>query len=152
MSDFIRAEIDDRQIQETLRKLAKKVSDLTPFFREAAGILAEAVDENFEGEGRPERWRPLAPATIKARSRKGHWPGMILNISGSRGLVGSITRHYDAHSAIVGTNKVYGPIHQFGGRTGRGRRITIPARPFLTLDDDYRKALLDAIRRHLSRR
>lgn len=122
MSDFIRVEIDDRQVQEKLKKLAKKVSDLTPFFREAAGILAEAVDVNFEGEGRPERWRPLASATIKARSRKGHWPGPILNVSGSRGLVGSITRHYDAHSAIVGTNKVYGPIHQFGGEIQVGAR------------------------------
>lgn len=148
MTDFIQVSIDDRELQRTLKRLERRVADLTPFFREAAGILAESVDANFEAEGRP-KWRPLAPSTIRQREKKGHWPGPILAVRGD--LVRSITRHYDAHSAVVGTNKIYARIHQLGGFAGRGRKVVIQARPFLTLGDDERGDLLEAMRRHLSR-
>lgn len=42
----------------------------------------------------------------------------------------------DGSSVEVGTNLVYAAIHQFGGQAGRGRRTTIPARPFLGLSRD----------------
>jgi phage gpG-like protein len=31
----------------------------------------------------------------------------------------------------VGTDKVYARIHEFGGKTGRGHRVNITARPYL---------------------
>jgi phage gpG-like protein len=68
----------------------------------------------------------------------------------SGGLMGSITMRAGANQVEVGTNKIYGPIHQFGGtivprkakalafRMGGGnspltfaQKVTIPARPFL---------------------
>jgi phage virion morphogenesis protein len=145
---MIEIKIDDRELQRTLHRLARRVSDLTPFFLEAEGILAESVDANFEAEGRP-KWRPLAPSTIKQRAKRGHSPGPILAVRGD--LARSITRHHDAHSAVVGTNKVYARIHQFGGWAGRGQRVVIQARPFLTLGDDERGELLAAMLRHLAR-
>ena len=30
----------------------------------------------------------------------------------------------------------YAAIHQFGGKAGRGRKVTIPARPFLPVKSD----------------
>jgi hypothetical protein len=32
---------------------------------------------------------------------------------------------------VVGSNKRYAAIHQFGGQAGRKRRATLPARPYL---------------------
>ncbi|MFZ5537436.1 MAG: phage virion morphogenesis protein [Pseudomonadota bacterium] len=32
---------------------------------------------------------------------------------------------------MVGSNKRYAAIHQFGGQAGRKRRATLPARPYL---------------------
>lgn len=51
-------------------------------------------------------------------------------------LATSITSKYDDNSAVVGTNKVYAAIHQFGGNTGRNKKVEIPARPYLKLTDE----------------
>ena len=37
----------------------------------------------------------------------------------------------DGYRATIGTNVVYGRIHEMGGRTGRGYAVKMPARPFL---------------------
>jgi len=50
-------------------------------------------------------------------------------------LAASITSKYDDNSAVVGTNKVYAAIHQFGGDAGRNKKVKIPARPYLKLTE-----------------
>lgn len=94
-----------------------------------AGILEDSVEENFAQQGRP-KWQQLAKSTIEQRTKVNKWPGMILQMS-SAGLASSITSYYDDNSAIVGTNKVYAAIHQFGGKAGRNKKVEIPARPYL---------------------
>ena len=55
-------------------------------------------------------------------------------------------------SVEVGTNVVYGAIHQFGGAAGRkDRRVTIPARPFHGVSNEDRTELLAIINDHLQR-
>lgn len=98
-----------------------------------AGILEDSVEENFEKEGRPDKWEELNPITIKQRAKKGYYPGKILQMRGE--LAASITSHYDENSAIVGTNKAYAAIHQFGGEAGRNKKVKIPARPYLKLGE-----------------
>jgi phage gpG-like protein len=47
----------------------------------------------------------------------------------------------------IGSRVVYAPIHEFGGFTGRGRKVNIPARPFLgAAVEDNRKRLEDLIK------
>lgn len=36
----------------------------------------------------------------------------------------------------VGSNLVYAAIHQFGGKAGRGRKVRLPARPYLGVSRD----------------
>ncbi|MCX8018204.1 MAG: phage virion morphogenesis protein, partial [Rhodocyclaceae bacterium] len=52
----------------------------------------------------------------------------------------------------------YAAIHQFGGKAGRGRKVTIPARPFLPatsggqwLGHEDRDAVLEILRAALER-
>lgn len=51
-------------------------------------------------------------------------------------LLASITSYYDESLAIVGTNKVYAAIHQFGGKAGRGKKVEISNRPYLKLGEE----------------
>ncbi len=139
---MIDIKVDDKDVVELLKRLEQKMRNMTPVMRVIAGIMHDAVEENFAKEGRP-KWKPLAPSTIRQRAKKGHWPGKILQVSGQ--LASSITQKATSTSAIVGTNKKYAALHQFGGKAGRGHKATIPARPFLKLDD---KAL-DEIRNKL---
>jgi phage virion morphogenesis protein len=64
-------------------------------------------------------------------SDKGHYPGKILQVEGQ--LATSITTYYDKESAIIGSNLAYAAIHQLGGQAGKGKKTTIPARPYLVL-------------------
>ena len=132
MSDMIEIRIDSAKFAPSLKRLAACGRDSTPAMRAAAGIMNDAVEENFEAEGRPA-WKSLAASTLKQRAKEGS-TGKILQRRGN--LARSITRHYDADSAVVGTNTVYAAIHNFGGKAGRGNKVEIPAREFLHLEPE----------------
>lgn len=133
MPEPIEIKIDDKEIQKLLKKLISKTENLRPLMRNIAGIMLDSVEENFEKEGRPDKWQGLAKPTIKQRTKKGYWPGRILQVRGE--LASSITSKFDENSAVVGTNKVYAAIHQLGGKAGRNKKVKIPARPYLLISD-----------------
>lgn len=146
---MIDAIIDAREITRTLDRLAGLVNDLRPVMADLSADMLDAVKENFDQEGRPSRWPALAPSTLRPLARKGK-TGKMLNRSAG-GLYHSISRESNGTRAIVGTNKIYAAIHQFGGKAGRGRRVTIPARPYLVLTDADQQRMLATLRRHLER-
>ncbi len=153
--------------EAALDKLVRGLENREPLMRRLAGMMADAVEENFAQEGRP-KWMGWSPSTARGR---------ILQLSGR--LAGSIGSYSDNDSAVVGTNVKYARIHQEGGeidiparsqrayyRMGKdgtvGNRfvrksrsnysewhtlpaykIKMPARPFLQLDDweQYRMVL-----------
>jgi len=143
---MIKITIDDREVKKMLQELQHKAKNMRPVMRNIAGIMHDAVEENFETQGRP-RWKLLKPATIKQRERKGYWPGKILQMRGE--LAGSISSRHDRDSAQVGTNKAYAAIHQFGGEAGKGKKATIPARPFLKLTDEDLNEVKKEIKEYL---
>jgi phage gpG-like protein len=59
-------------------------------------------------------------------------------------------------SVTVGNSMKYAAIHQFGGKAGRGNKVTIPARPFLPIKSDgslypqEQVKILDALNAYLS--
>jgi len=131
MDEPIEIKIDDRELNQVLDKLFERTSDLRPLMKNIAGIMADVVEENFKQEGQPDKWEELKKVTIKLRTKKGHWPGKILQMRGE--LAASITTAYDESSATVGSNKEYAAIHQFGGQAGKNKKVKIPARPYLNL-------------------
>lgn len=137
---MIRIDIDDRELQQALAALADHAQNLRPVMRRIAGVMHDAVEQNFEAEGRPDAWATLKPSTIRQRERKGYWPGKILQRTG--GLAASISEYYDDSQAMVGTNKEYGPYLQLG-------TSEMEARPFLTLTDEDLGDIIDLIGDHL---
>ncbi len=147
MQEPIEIKIDDVELQKSLKKLASKAENLRPLMKNISGIMMDSVEENFEKEGRPDKWTPLAKSTIKQRTKKGYWPGRILQMRGE--LASSITSYYDDDSAVVGTNKVYAAIHQFGGNAGKNKKVKIPARPYLLLATNDEKQIINEIKNYL---
>ncbi|HDR1900400.1 phage virion morphogenesis protein [Pasteurella multocida] len=139
---MIEVEINNKRVLTTLNHIVKHVKNRRPLMRAIAGTMKTAVDMNFSQGGRPS-WLPV-------KHRPGGTP---LNDSGL--LKNSIQQYSDNDGATVGTNLVYAPIHQFGGKTkphvikpvfkkalafnGIVRKSVyhpgsdIPARPFLRL-------------------
>lgn len=144
---MIEIKIEDSEFRKNIEELIKRALDRRPLMRKIAGIMHHAVEENFAKEGRP-KWSPLSPKTIQARQKKGYWPGRILQMRGE--LAASISQTYSNDEAVVGTNKVYAGIHQFGGKAGKGHRANIPARAFLKLTEqdlnDIKEAVIEYLR------
>lgn len=73
-----------------------------------------------------------------ARTRKQHHS--LLVDKGNPGLMDSIQNYTSGMEAVVGTNLIYGAIHQFGSADG-----TLPARPYLGLSAENRTDLEDFV-------
>jgi len=123
----IRLTIDDRALRARLLALQSKLADTSQAMSEIAEVMLIGVHDRFDSETAPDggRWKAHSAATVARRGGR----ATILRERGR--LIGSIHPASDRTSARVGTNLVYGAIHQFGGRTGRGHAAAIPARPYL---------------------
>ncbi|MBS1186721.1 MAG: phage virion morphosis protein [Burkholderiaceae bacterium] len=170
MSELVGIRIVDSALKAALRQMQLNLGNMKPAMRDIAQVLANQTERNFAAQGRPG-WKALKNPSEK---RKG---GMILQDSGQ--LAASITTSASATEAVIGTNKVYAAIHQFGGKTkahtirpvkkkvlafgGRFAKSVnhpgsdIPARPFLpvladgSLQPEASEPVLEAALQHLRR-
>jgi phage virion morphogenesis protein len=126
----IQVVVNADSLNQLLGDLKRKSGNIRPALVGIAGIMMDSTEENFEMEGRP-RWPDLAESTKKARAKKGKYPGKTLQVKGQ--LAASISPKVTESSALVGTNKKYAAIHQFGGPAGRKHAVDMPERPFLKI-------------------
>lgn len=135
---------DVRGMEASLRALgglALAGRDLTPAMDEIGRTVVDHTQLRFERGRAPDGtpWRPSLRAAAEG--------GVTLIDSGQ--LRSSITHTAGRTQVEIGTTKIYGAIHQFGGQTGRGHKTTIRARPYLGLDDSDREDIPDIVIRHL---
>jgi phage virion morphogenesis protein len=160
----ITAMIDDTQVKAMLARIRSNLGDLTPAHKIFASIVRSSIVRNFEVGGRPGKWK------ISGRvKKKGGKTLMVQGLAG--GLAGSISEYADRDKAVVGTNKIYGAVHQFGAKKGsfgevmanvrahlrkgvtvraHTRRMKlpwgdIPARPYLAIQDEDWVEMRDAL-------
>ncbi|MBN2189326.1 MAG: phage virion morphogenesis protein [Chitinispirillaceae bacterium] len=158
--------IDDAGFQGAIHAITSRATDLSAPMKVTGEIVVKSVRENFLQQGRPTTWKPLSSATrfgiiggsrgfkksgdMKRGARRKLVDRKILIDRGmAGGLMGSI--HYQASptSVFVGTEKPYGAIHQFGGMAGRNKKVRIPQREFLLLQDEDKPVIIDVFKRHV---
>ena len=90
--------------------LQRFVGKLAHVHRVLGQAYLELVQAGFAAERSPTGvpWKELAPATVKKRGSS----HPILNV---HGYLARVNVQHDEHAAVVGSNLVYAPIHQFGG-------------------------------------
>lgn len=140
--DSVEIKIDNEEVNKRLLELAERTENLRPLMKNIADIFASSTEDNFREEGRPDKWVDLAESTKKQRTKTGHYPGQILQVSGQ--LASSISTYYDNDSAVIGSNLDYAAIHQLGGQVGKNKKVKIPARPYLKLANDNLEEILNA--------
>lgn len=114
--DKIEIKIDRAPFLDAINRLQQAEADLAPVMGRVAEAMRDMTAQAFADEADPETgqpWEPLKTATIKARQKRGKWPGNILQVAGQ--LANSIHAEHDDHRAVVGTNLAYAAIHHFGG-------------------------------------
>lgn len=156
------ATLDAPEIRRGLDHLIRMGTQPAPLLTAIGEALREVTLTRFEIASDPDgtAWKPLSPAY--AGIKKG--PGILRGSAMSGGLQGSITYAVSAGAkeVAVGTNKVHGAIHQFGGvikpkkpggllvfKTANGlafaRSVTIPARPYLGFGRQDQDAVMDVL-------
>ena len=145
---MIKFSADTKEIDGLARNLLARSSDMSEAMAAIAGVMLDAVEENFEQEGRPETWTLLAKETVEERRRKGFGPEHpILQRTGT--LAASIQADSSHNAAMVFTNLRYAAIQHFGGDAGRGKKVTIPPRPFLVLTQEDEDEIADILKKAL---
>ncbi|MER2539353.1 MAG: phage virion morphogenesis protein [Azonexus sp.] len=153
---MITVDVQDHGVQDALQALSKRVSNMQPILKAIGEDIKERTKQRFATSTGPDgqRWQGNSIATIQAmlasaRARKG---SVLKNgnlskkvqtgLAGKKLLVdtGSLARQFhvsaNANSVTVGNSMIYAAIHQFGGKAGKGKKVTIPARPFLPVKSD----------------
>lgn len=130
--------------EDAVRRIRERAFDLSIPLRAGGVHMMGAIRRNFKVGGRPTKWAPLKPATLKAKLPKAK------PLIDSARLMGSITFRESKDRLDVGTNLIYGPIHQFGGQAGRGLATTIPARPYLVFQESDVRVIARFIGEHIA--
>lgn len=147
----IHIEIDISDLEHFVNNVDKIPND--PKVRRDIGlILSEALlrstDWAFKNESDPntgEKWQNWSPSYVLSLLKQGRKPHSMLQRHGMQGggLRSTIQENPgDGEASIragLGSNLRYARIHQLGGKAGRGRKVTIPARPYLGLTQRHKE-------------
>lgn len=150
-------EVNDEAVLAALTRLRGRLDDLAPVFADIGEYLIRSTQDRFDAEEDPEG-RPWESVLVGTLAHKSH--DKVLTES-SR-LRDSIIYQAGRNELKVGTNVIYGAIHQlggtikpkntdgrlvfsFGGRTVRAKEVTIPARPYLGLSEDDQVEVLEIL-------
>lgn len=125
----VRFSVSDPGASEMVKALdhyRAQTTDFSPVFEAFAAYHRRSILRNFMAEGRPLRWSPLQPATIRDRQRQGYGAGPILQRSGR--LMRAFEFNWRRQSYSVRNTTPYFNAHQFGYAPN-----SLPARPMLVL-------------------
>jgi len=148
--------IADAAVRRAFARLSRMMDNTTPVMSAIGTELVASTTLRFVTQTDPEG---AAWATLNTEYAKGKRNARILTESGR--LRDSITKVASANEVRVGTNVIYGAIHQFGGtiqpksashlffRMGGNLivadKVTLPARPYLGISADDETAIAEIV-------
>jgi phage virion morphogenesis protein len=145
MPVHLRITVDDDGAVAALRGLEARLGSLRPAMDEIGAAMQASTHQRFITASGPDgkSWPALSAETKKRR-------GDDARPLRDRGhLFDSISWRAGAAEVAVGSVRKYARIQQLGGKAGRGRRITIPARPYLGVDREDRREIAEILRAHV---
>lgn len=167
--------VHDDSVQRLLTNLSGRMKNLRPVMNEIGQRYERRVLENFRDESAPDgtKWQRLSATTLMmglsrhkgigkrgglVKAGRSYLTNKSLLVESGR-LRSRIHHQTDAESVRIGVAGIdYAAIHQFGGMAGRGRKVKIPARPWLAMNsgggmvlaERDRQMVLDVLQRHLA--
>lgn len=135
-----------------LRDMLSRLADMSPALDAIGAAVVSETQMRFELQEAPDgtKWAGLSEVT-KAQ-RKAGGASRILRETGDN-LYDTLTHQLLAggDGVAVGVNRWWSTVHQFGGMAGRGRKVKIPARPFLGLSEAAAEEVLAIAADHVAR-
>lgn len=146
---MIKITLNDTQAVKSLQQIANQLEQP----RKLYGILGETLKkihtDRFKAETDPNgnKWETLDDRTLALKRKRGK-STKILRQDGY--LADKTAYNVQADGVEFGSQEKYARLHQFGGKAGRGKKVTIPARPWLGTGDKDDQLLLRKAEWHLS--
>lgn len=75
-----------------------RLDRLRPLLERLSALLRQAFKNNFQAQGRPDHWAPLAPSTVKKKARQGKSSNKTLRRLAEAGAFGS----FGAETILIG--------------------------------------------------
>ena len=138
---MIKITLNDTQAAAKLHSIAQQLQHP----RKLYGVLGETLKkihaERFKQEIAPDgsEWQSLSPKTLARKKKKGK-STKILRQDGY--LSDKTAYNYNDKNVEFGSDAKYARLHQFGGKAGRGGKVTIPKRPWLGVNAQDEQKLL----------
>lgn len=135
--------------KEALDRATNGISDTQGLMTKIGQAMKSQTVRRFQAGVSPEgeAWEPVKNPRkdSKGRPRKGTAKPLV-DTGRLRNSISVSTAPTEVH---VGSNVVYARIHQLGGQAGRGRKVTIPARPYLGLSEDDQQEIAAMVQDHM---
>ncbi|MGO2354644.1 MAG: phage virion morphogenesis protein [Marinomonas foliarum] len=150
VTEGIRIELDNSEIQKALQKLSQIGSDMPAAMLEISEYLHERTRDHFDNEQEPDGtpWATLSPETLERKQKQGVSVNKILH-GETLDLRDTIFAFHSANEAGVSTGpgtEAYAATQQFGDDDRN-----IVARKYFGLGDEDETEIIDIIHDHLSR-
>ena len=134
--------IEDKELTARLDKIINNLKDKLPFHKKALIFMRQDILRHFdEKKGSKGSWQSVSKPYALYKSKKGKNPSNILQFSGQLRQSISEFQRASEDEASIGTNKVYGPTHQYG-------RGNIPQREFLWLSVDAKDKIIEIAKKY----
>jgi phage gpG-like protein len=143
---------DDRKVRGKLAAMIKRMGSPEPGLAIIGEIGRTSIVRNFEEGGRPGKW---------PESKAKHGGKTLVKQGFAGGLVGSISPVVQGNVLVIGTNKIYAAIHNFGGvikpkkgkalafkiggKTVFAKQVKIPQREFMVIQDEDKAEMVEAL-------
>lgn len=136
---------DAAQIDALFQGIIDGLADMTPFWDAVEMHMIDSLTMNFEQEGRPKKWEPLAEWTIEEKGST-----TILQDTGAlKASVNASNTERSGDTLDIWAGEVHGLFHQYVdqdpmsqfGIMNKNKKHPMPMRPFMLFQDED----LDAI-------
>lgn len=119
-------------------------TNMRPVYEEFGAYMLRSIDRNFEAEGRPNRWKPLAESTIRERIRLGFGRGPILQ------RTGTLRRGFSTQAGQTRLKILNGvPYYRFHQQDRNRNRGRLPRRAMVVLLDQDKAQFTKTFRKHI---
>lgn len=110
-------------LDKAMGKAGRALADRQALLVSCGEALVSGTLQRFKDEENPQgkKW----PVSHRAKQEDG------VTLTDTARLQRSIDYATTNDKVMVGSNVAYARIHQLGGKAGRGRKVTIPDRPYL---------------------
>ena len=147
---MIKITLNDTQAVQYLQQIASQLQQPRKLYGVLGETLKKIHTERFKKEVDPEgnNWEPLSAKTLVRKQKKGK-STKILRQDGY--LADKTAYNVSNNNVEFGSAEIYARLHQFGGKAGRGGKVTIPKRTWLGVGQKDENYLLEKARNHLAK-